>query len=289
MMNRAPRINLVGLLEQLMNPRYCSTDIDVSLCWIPDQPYQPSRKHCIDGSSLINPLQPLDVFLEIEGAAGQHLPYSGYVELDLKVPEVDESLTSLFLVVPDTKYGQNVPVILGTNILCPVMDQMKEHLGDRYLQKANLTTPWQLAFRAINVETRALRRLDGRLSIIKLAQTSQVLIPSNKTVMVTGKLDKKSQAHGLGIVQPLDSSVLSADVEVAPFLVSFDPSTESIPICISNMTSRTISLSPSSILCQLQTCDECEPGSTDSSLENSTYMSSIMQKIDFSSFKQTAG
>ena len=64
------------------------------------------------------PLQPLDkLALDIEGAGGQKLPYSGYIEVDVGVPGLCNPISCLLLVVPDTRYAKTVPIILGTNVL----------------------------------------------------------------------------------------------------------------------------------------------------------------------------
>ena len=44
-------------------------------------------------------IHPLEVLLEIEAAGRQHLPYSGYVELDVNVPGILDAVTALLLVV----------------------------------------------------------------------------------------------------------------------------------------------------------------------------------------------
>jgi len=85
------------------------------------------------------PVKPLcDFSLDIGGAGGQQLPYSGYVEVNLSVSGLFKDISCLMLVVPDTRYAQRVPVILGTNILTSVMERLEEHYGVRYLQKADL-------------------------------------------------------------------------------------------------------------------------------------------------------
>ena len=225
------------------------------------------------------------MFLEIEGAGGQMLPYLGYVELELSVQGMANPMNCLFLVVPDTNYAQKVPVILETNVLCIIMDQVKEQYGVQFMQKCDLSSSWQLAFRAINIQAKEIKRSDGRLSIIKLAHTDRVIIPSNKTAAVMGRLDKKlCKSHCMAVVQQFESSVLPADVEVAPLLVNYDPTLECIPMCISNMTAATVSLSPQSVIGQLQTCEECEEIDKVQDTSSTPIMQSesYMDKVDFS-------
>ena len=53
--------------------------------------------------------------LKIEGTGGGQVPYKGYVEVKLRVPEVEDFYEDvLFLVIPNSDYGERVPVQLGT-------------------------------------------------------------------------------------------------------------------------------------------------------------------------------
>ena len=54
----------------------------------------------------------------------------------------DKQHSCLFLIVNDTDYHRNVPVLLGTNILNSVMEEIKEDHGDRFLQTSKLHEPW---------------------------------------------------------------------------------------------------------------------------------------------------
>ena len=73
------------------------------------------------------PLQPLNEFqLKIQGAGDHTLPYIGYISVDVSVPKLGtDSVGCLILVVPDTKYAESVPIILGTNILKPIMNNVE--------------------------------------------------------------------------------------------------------------------------------------------------------------------
>lgn len=80
--------------------------------------------------------------LDIECAGGQQLPYDGYIEAQLKMENDSTDHPCLLLVVPDTPYNTHVPVLLGTNILTAMMDSLKQHHGNNYLQTCQLKTPW---------------------------------------------------------------------------------------------------------------------------------------------------
>ena len=99
------------------------------------------------------PIQSLDEFkLDIEGAGGHQLPYSGYFESEVSVAGFSGKVSCLVLIVPDTRYAQQVPVLLGTNVLKPLMNNVEQIHGTRFLQKAQLPGPWYLTFKCMSIQ-----------------------------------------------------------------------------------------------------------------------------------------
>lgn len=80
-------------------------------------------------------MKSLDQIVEIECAGGTQLPYEGYIEADIKTPGDSNALTrNIMLVVPDSQYSLHVPVLIGTNILGSMMEQLNKEHGERFLQ-----------------------------------------------------------------------------------------------------------------------------------------------------------
>lgn len=73
-------------------------------------------------------LHPINDLLKVECASGQLLPYVGYVKAELRATGITETSgqPALFLVVPDTRYSNDVPVLLGTNLLQSLVDGCRE-------------------------------------------------------------------------------------------------------------------------------------------------------------------
>ena len=65
-------------------------------------------------------MRPLDGLVRVGGAAGQEIPFLGYVELGVSFPrteaDTDEVIQTLVLVVSDNQYNRRVSLILGTNL-----------------------------------------------------------------------------------------------------------------------------------------------------------------------------
>ncbi len=102
------------------------------------------------------PLYPLETLLKIECAGGEYLPYTGFIEVDVTMEGVKSEVSQCvpFLVVPKTAYSEDVLVLLGTNVLRPLMQKCRERYGPSFLQKKVTATPWWLAFRAMCLQER---------------------------------------------------------------------------------------------------------------------------------------
>ena len=66
-------------------------------------------------------IHPVESLLRVVGAAGQDVPFLGYVDVEVEFPVEEAGLCSrlqaLVLVVPDNAYNQRVPLVIGTNIV----------------------------------------------------------------------------------------------------------------------------------------------------------------------------
>ena len=105
------------------------------------------------------------------------MPYSGFVETELGVGDMMESVQCILLVVAVTSYGYSVPVILGTNVLSPPMQDLKAKYGVRYMQRVTIPTALGLVFRCINMQNKESRHSDGKLCVIKSAESRTIILP----------------------------------------------------------------------------------------------------------------
>jgi dUTPase len=203
------------------------------------------------------PLHSLQTFkLDIEGAGGHMLPYLGYIEVKLAVPVLRiEPVSCLLLVTPNTNYSLDVPVILGTNILERVLQRLEYQCGTRFQQTSQLPDAWYFTFRCMKVQVREVHRSSGRIAVIKSAIASKLLIPSNTTIMVDGRLDKQLKSgSSFGLTQTWSESSLPSGISITPALVDVQ-SHGPISVELSNLSSNPIVVSPGSVICQVQACE----------------------------------
>ena len=108
------------------------------------------KKHLSD--CVINPVESL---LHAVGAAGQGVPFLGYVDIEVEFPAEEAGLCSclqaLVLVVPDNAYNQRVPLVIGTNIVRECKDRCEEQGGADFLQRTHTSSAWKRAYQSVRV------------------------------------------------------------------------------------------------------------------------------------------
>ena len=200
-------------------------------------------------------LLPLNSILKLECADGQSLPYFGYIQADLQSVNfpTEHVQTSILLVVPDTEYNLNVPLLLGTNVLVEFLNDCKIELGENFLQTANLYTPWYLAFRCIVIRQKELKKNKQRLAVIRSAELDNVSIPPNSTVTIQVITSKELDYHPTcAMLVPTEKSVLPDDFDITPAVVHYTCGNNGIiQVQISNVTTSTFTVSPRAVICEL--------------------------------------
>ena len=201
-------------------------------------------------------LQPIQTILKIETASGGELPYLGYVEAKLTATGISkiETIDCLFLVTKDTSYNRSTPILLGTNILDELVNICKRQHGENFLQKADLHTPWFLAFRCISVRNRELKRNKDRIAVVRSAESANVILGPNQSINVRGYTDRELNYPATNVIlQESEASNLPDSVDITPTVVNYNcKAHEEIMVNLSNVTSMSISIPPKAILCELQ-------------------------------------
>jgi len=225
------------------------------------------------------PLCPLDnIILDIEGATGHTLPYDGYIEAKLQIPGLNNmDQDTLLLVVPDTNFNSNVPVIIGTNIIQP----LQTLVGNA--QRRRLDNAWTSAFHCLSLQETQIRRHDGRLALLKSANKIRIVIPPNKTISVACLVDRKfSLQNCCAIIQASTESTLPDYIKIAPVVIDYGYHLDNtIPVLITNHSSHPVYIHFRKIVAELQWCttsihsQQCATNVLDT---NTAFMS----KFDFS-------
>ena len=200
-------------------------------------------------------IEPLTDILNVECADGQTLPYMGYITVPLEVDGIgiySSPVDAIFLVVPTRPYHDTVPVLLGTNVLEVLMNQTKDTCGVKFLQTAMLATPWYLAFRCITLQEKRLQHNHNILAYVKA--TERVTIPPNREVVVDGYLEKCIPYHPVcALLQATPRSKIPTDVDISPVIFTYSHDDKvNLPVLINNISTRTVTLYPHELICEVQ-------------------------------------
>lgn len=195
------------------------------------------------------PIKSLDTILEIECADDQNLPYTGYTEVEIS--HENASSKCLLVIGPDSRYNEQVPLLLGTNVLQYFIGQFEELFGPRFLQTSNLKTPWYLAFRTMVLRERELRRKTFRLGIVKCAESKSITLSPNTKRTIRGNICQQVLYTDTPVIlQPTELTTMNKDLDIAPMLFYYKyKDFQEIPIVLSNVTNRTIVVQPKAIIC----------------------------------------
>lgn len=201
-------------------------------------------------------IHPLKNILNVECADGSKLPYIGYVEATLQtdgVPKTDGQ-TCIFLITPDTPYNRKTPVLIGTNILNELLMDCKNNFGESYLQKANLHTPWYLAFRCIALRDKELKRNKDRIAIVRSAEHCNVIIEPNASVNIKAYTDRElDHQPTCALIQESEECLVNSLIDITPSVIQYVyKHNGEITVNISNLSTQTVSIPPRAIVCELQ-------------------------------------
>ena len=225
------------------------------------------------------PLQDISEHFNLKCANGSDLPYMGYVEVELESPGLpcSTSQRSLFLIVGYTDYQDRVPILIGTNILKTLKDNVMTEHGIRYLQNAALHTPWYLSFRCMNQMEKELARRKFTLATVRCAESTPVRIPPNSEVTINGFFDKCIPYHPTcALIQPTYRSAIPDDLDITPTVVTYNYGSDDIvPVHISNITTRTVNIHPRALLGELHPVTVAE-----TSFTNTEETNDLLQEVD---------
>ena len=115
----------------------------------------------------------LQSILQIEGSGGLEVPYLGYVEVQLKIPEVkafDQDV--LLLIVPDSTHTQYTPITLGTLHIDMAIklatEKELETLNKQWQRSLVATKLTMKEAQVLNVEeAQIISRLDSDVKLVR--------------------------------------------------------------------------------------------------------------------------
>ena len=126
----------------------------------------------------------LETLLDLEPTGGGQVPYDGYVEVRLQIPNMQAfDLDVLMLVIPESEYSKSVPVTIGTLHI----DEIINLITEEELKLANKKWQRGIISRKVAIKSLQLKEnkdvLDKVTGDVKL--TRNVQIPPIETITVS--------------------------------------------------------------------------------------------------------
>ena len=196
----------------------------------------------------------------MQGAAGNYLPYKGYIETQVSVPFLSNRVLDVpILVVSDTDYNLQVPVIIGTNII----DRCKSACASNHVSVEEIPPVWQRGFDSL---------IDEGIPV-KTTNSYSIRIGPNEVKTIHG-IARKSGDFDTAITEHVDTS-LSGNLNICPRVVSLKSTgtTVRVPVRVCNLSAYAVEIPPKSVFCTLNSVkvvDSWTPASSQKSDEEST-------------------
>uniref|UniRef100_A0A3B3QR63 Gypsy retrotransposon integrase-like protein 1 n=1 Tax=Paramormyrops kingsleyae TaxID=1676925 RepID=A0A3B3QR63_9TELE len=229
-----------------------------------------------------HPIRPIDNLLEVEGAAGQRVPYIGYIEIDIHFPETftgrPKSIIVLALIVPNSITSAQVSVLIGTNALDILYEGFDERVSGPVTENC--------AYAALVQHLRSIykSKAQDKAGKVKLLHKRRIVIPAGQKVVLDGYVKNVNSFTGSSFLvdYPSNSYFLRGLTFCSYIMTSPRRTSFKVPILLKNETRHNITVPAHCILAELTV-----PVSV--SLLTSPKGDSRMENKDPPSFRLAAG
>ena len=140
-------------------------------------------------------IQELEGLLDIEGGGGIAIPYIGYVEVNLQIPEIQAyNEDVLMMVMDDSRYGDIVPFAIGT---IHIHEALKVITDEEW---ENLSLAWQgaalpaYASKKARMENFSLENVKGDVKVQKATT-----LPPFSTTFIKGRSNVKGHYKRINV------------------------------------------------------------------------------------------
>ena len=192
-------------------------------------------------------IHPVESLLRVVGAAGQDVPFLGYVEVEVEFPLEEAGLCSrlqaLVLVVPDNACNQQVPLVIGTNIVRECKDRCEEQGGAGFLQRTHTSSAWKRAYRSMRVRERLV---SGHQKVLTKGQA--LTVGTHKRVVVWCQTLASPESPSKAVIEPCAD--LEPHTSVTSGLVTLTSGCKRclVPVEVNSVSYKSVTLPPKTAL-----------------------------------------
>lgn len=187
------------------------------------------------------PVKSLHDLLQVEGAAGQVVPYIGYIETTITFPRdflgTAFEVPTLALIVPDVRPESQSSVLIGMNTL--------EALYTQYDNDNCTFLPTLFGYRAV-LKVLQVRHQQNQEGTIRLVSKTPVLIPAGQTIVVDGTVELPVPSRGQCALIEHSLAPLPGGLCVASCLITLEARPPyTVPVVLCNKSEQDIFVPPS--------------------------------------------
>lgn len=210
------------------------------------------------------PLFSTKTALDIEGAAGQKVPYVGYVELDIQFPQdecgTDKCLHILALVSPDQSYSDKNPLLVGTNTLRPMVnDCQKRGGGGQFLETLPIQANWSMAYTDC-CKTNDSQMKNAKVLRVTLSSKTPVHLKSGEVCTLKGICHTKCERGFQALVSGAEEVPTPGGLIVYDQIVEVKPASHNMfKLVVKNLSQRDFTLYPKRIIAECTPIDWAVP------------------------------
>ena len=189
----------------------------------------------------------LNKLLRIEGTGGGKVPYRGYVEVLLEIPEMpDFKEYILMLVIENSEYGERVPIQLGTLHIDMILEKATPE------QLEQLGKPYKRGEIGRSVPSKGMIELGSVGGPIKL--TRDLTLEAGETIKVNGLSQIKGNVKRLHVIaEPTrdnGGSEVPQIITIPTYSVCL-PGSQKVTVMLRNVTNDAITLKKGKIVAEL--------------------------------------
>ena len=197
----------------------------------------------------------MDSLLDIEGGGGIAIPYIGYVEVNLQIPEIKNyNEDALLMVMNDSKYGHKVPFAIGTTHIHAALKVMTEEEWD------NITFPWQsVALPACTSKASGMGdfSLNSMRGDVKVHKTT--ILPPFSTTFIKGRSSVKGHYKRINVATEHSDKVTNKNITAVRSYSFIKPNSNKVAVGVRNLTSKQVVLKTGTIIGKIEAANAVPP------------------------------
>lgn len=206
-------------------------------------------------------IHPIQDLLEVEAANGQNVPYSGYICVDITFPKncfgTELTVSSLALIVPDTRSSVQSSLLIGTNTLDLVFESLS-------LANTDLSIlPYGYRVVLSVLQQRHKQKEDDSLGLVTLSGKEPEVIPAGQSRVLEGLVHAKTEhSGGWVVVETPSTSSLPGGVLVTNCLLTLaEKPSQKLPVVLRNESKHDIVIPAKSVIAEMHAIQEIIPNS----------------------------